>query len=68
MPGSERQVVGVCLRLVWQGNGSKVCRCQGMDFWDNLDDRKSGDTQLTPLSPTLTPTSTFEPVRKNRPD
>ena len=49
MPGSERQVIGVCLCLVWRGNGSKVCRCQGMDFWDYLDDRKGGDTLLTPL-------------------
>ena len=59
MPGSERQVIGVCLRLVWQGNGSKVCRCKFMDFWDNLDDRKSGDTLLTPLSGVRVPVSNF---------
>jgi hypothetical protein len=59
MPGRERQVIGVCLRLVWQGNSSKVCRCKGMDFWDYLDDRKSGGTLLTSLSCIRVPVRNF---------
>ena len=50
MPSSERQVIGVCLGLIRQGNACKVRGCKGMDFRDNLDDRKSCNALLTPLS------------------
>ena len=50
MPSSERQVIGVCLGLIRQGNASKVRGCKGMDFWDNLNDRKNRDALLTSLS------------------
>ena len=50
MPSRECQVIGVCLGLIRQGNTSKIRRCKGMNFWDNLDDRKSCDALLTPLS------------------
>ena len=50
MPSRECQVIGVCLGFIRQGNTSKIRRCKGMNFWDNLDDRKSRDALLTPLS------------------
>ena len=50
MPSSERQVIGVCLGFIRQGNTSKIRRCKGMDFRDNLDDRKNRDALLKSLS------------------
>ena len=50
MPSRECQVIGVCLGFIRQGNTSKIRRCKDMNFWDNLDDRKSRDALLTPLS------------------
>ena len=43
-------MIGVCLGFIRQGNASKVHGCKGMDFRDNLDDRKNCDALLTPLS------------------
>ena len=67
MPSSERQVVGVCLGLIRQRNTSKIRRCEGMDFWDYLDDRKNRDALLTPLSSIrIAESDFFQDDRRNK--
>ena len=67
MPSSERQMIGVCLGFIRQGNASKVRGCKGMDFRDNLDDRKNRDALLTPLSSIgIAESDFFQDHRRNK--
>jgi hypothetical protein len=49
MPGSQGEVIGICLGLVWEWNSGKVGGSQGMDFWHDLKHRERSDALLTPL-------------------
>ena len=67
MPSSECQVIGVCLGFIRQGNASKVSGSKGMDFRDNLDDRKNRDALLAPLSGSgIAESDFFQDHRRNK--